>query len=199
MANLFDSQFWDEEAAAFWSALLGLFVDTLMDGIRGGVDILPSEFSLLVDFDLVNENAVRMARDYRYEWVSKITDTTRTQVQDLVSGWIRSGAPLKDLEAQLSPIFGKVRAEMIAATEVTRVFAMANEAAWKSTGFISSYKWMTAQDDRVCPICSPRAMKEYKFDSGEHPPAHVRCRCWEQPIVDVEAVGRVLEGIDFND
>ena len=201
---MLDEKFWTNEDALMWEALLPAFMDTLMDGLLDGAEILPPSLQALMNFDVVNQAALEYARAYRYEWIKGINNTTRKQVQQAVSNWIGSGDPLKNLEKQIAPIFGKVRAEMIASTEVTRVFADANQAAWKSTGFVGGKVWMTSKDDRVCPICSPMQGKEvalnnyFPSDMGggyKSPPAHVRCRCWLQPVVSVDAVLRQTQSI----
>jgi SPP1 gp7 family putative phage head morphogenesis protein len=196
MPSLFDSQFWQSEEAALWESLSGLYLSALFAGMEGGVDILPPELQTLVNFDALNHDALDFASKYRYELISKINETTRTQVQEAITKWISSGDPLSVLENQLAPIFGKVRAQMIAVTEVTRVFAEGNISAWNSTGFVDSFSWETARDERVCPICTPRAGQIYKLtDSSNKPPGHVRCRCWIRPVVNVDLVNKQVERI----
>lgn len=184
-----DNEFWSNEERELWSVLVSLFVDTVMDGVQGGVDILPPDIAILMDFDYVNQSAIDYAREYRYELIKGITQTTQKQVQTLISDWVQSGNPLKDLEAQLDPIFGKVRAQMIASTEVTRVFQESNARVWRSTGFVDVIEYQTSRDDRVCPICAPLDGKELPLnDKTDHPPKHVRCRCWTMPVVSVDKV-----------
>lgn len=196
MPSLFDSQFWQSEEAALWEALSSLYLSALFAGMEGGVDILPPELQALVDFDVLNNDALKFARQYRYDLISKINETTRTQVQEALTSWISSGDPLSVLESQLAPIFGKVRAQMIAVTEVTRVFAEGNTSAWNSTGFVDSFSWETARDERVCLLCSPRAGQIYKLnDPGQRPPIHVRDRCWMRPVVNVDLVNKQIERI----
>jgi len=199
MPGLFDSGFWQSEEALLWEVLASLYLSAFFAGAEGGVDILPPELQALVNFDLLNTDALRFARQYRYELISKINTTTRNQVQEAITGWINSGDSLSVLESQLEPIFGKVRAQMIAVTETTRVFAEGNASAWGSTGFVDEFTWETAQDERVCPLCAPRAGQVYKLnDVMNRPPIHVRDRCWMRPVVNVEnvlsQVERVLNG-----
>jgi len=196
MATPFSSEFWDDEEDYMWEALSALYLSILFAGMNSGVTALPPELQTLVDFDVLNTNALRLAKEYRYELIKGITDTTRKQVQDAMSDWIRSGDPLKVLEDALTPIFGEVRANMISATEVTRIYAKANASAFESTGFVNMVKWMTNQDDRVCPICAPLDGQHFDpADINALPPAHVNCRCWIQPVVDVDAVKREAERI----
>jgi SPP1 gp7 family putative phage head morphogenesis protein len=188
--------FWDNEEGALWSVLVSTFVETMMDGFQGGIDLLPPNIAVLIDFDVVNQAALDYARRYRYEWIKSIMETTRAQVQQAISDWIQSGAPLPDLQATLTPIFGPMRAEMIAVTEVTRVYQEANVASWESTGFVDEVNYRTAKDDKVCPICSPLDGKTLPIkDTTDHPPKHVRCRCFTVPVVSIEAVNRQLERV----
>lgn len=39
-------------------------------------------------------------------------------------------------------------------------------------------QWHTQEDERVCPICGPRDLVEYRQGEGPQPPAHQNCRCW---------------------
>ena len=196
MASIYSNDFWKSEEDLLWMALSSLFVSVLMEGMAEGIEALPPEVQPFVDWDVLNTNALQFAQEYRYEWISKINTTTMKQVQEAMANWIQSGDPLSVLENTLAPIFGRVRAEMIAATEITRIFAEANSKAWTSTGFVSKVQWRTAQDERVCPICGPKAGQLYDVsDAGNRPPAHIRCRCWLQPVVDIESVGTLAERI----
>lgn len=206
MPTPLEQSFWDNEENRLWNSLVGVFVDTVVDGASGGVEALPADVQVLMDLDTVNQAAIDYAKQYRYDWVSKINGTTRKQTQQLISDWIASGEPLNALEKKLALLFGKARANMIAVTEVTRVFAESNEMSWKSTDMVGGKIWMTSQDDRVCPICKPMAGKVVSLGNAfsnaqgggySNPPAHVRCRCWLQPLVSVDKVlariQRILE------
>ena len=196
MADPLQMSFWDEEERELWDALDELLILSLMAGVEGGVSALPAPVRVLVDFDWVNQAVLDYARNYRYNWIKKINETTRQQVQKLMSEWIQSGDPLSVLESQLTPLFGAVRAEMIAATEVTRVYAAGNRAAWESTGVVSKARWNTAEDDLVCPICGPLDNTEIGIgDIDSYPPAHPRCRCWVTPVVSEQSVEQKLQEI----
>lgn len=151
------------------------------------------EAGIGTDWELINQWAKNWARNYTYTLVKKINETSRRFISTNIDEWIKSGEPLPELRKRLEPMFGRVRAEMIAVTEVTRAYAQGNLKAWKSSGHVTHKRWMTAQDELVCPICAPlgRAapvpLDANGFDAGgnfiEAPPAHVRCRCWLKPIL----------------
>lgn len=191
MPTPFDAQYWDDEAQALYEEMLPLFLAALALGMDGGTDILPPNVQPLVNPTVFNQAAIKAAREYRYQQIKDITDTTRKQVQEAMVDWIKSGQSLDVLEQTMAGIFGEARAARIAATEVTRAFSMGNQAAWESTGFVTEVEWMTAQDERVCEVCNSHEGERLGVeDTDAFPPnaSHPGCRCWTQPIVDLSLV-----------
>lgn len=154
--------------------------------------------SLGISWELVNQAALSWAQSYSYSWVSGLEQTTQAVLQDTISQWMASGEHLDVLTGKLTAVFNNpVRAEMVASTEVTRLYQMANEAAWRQANAeldagIVGGTWQTAVDDIVCPICLPLHGATRSLESTEgylHPdtgemvimPAHPRCRCYEKP------------------
>lgn len=198
MADLFQPSFWEEDEAELWEAVSGVLVSAYLSGIAGGVKILPAGVQTLVNHDMINHAAMEFAKNYRYALIKGITDTTRKSVQRNVGDWIASGSPLDTLTAALEPIFGEARAARIASTETTRAFSQGNMDAWESTGLVEEATWMTAEDDKVCPICAERdgaLIGIGDIDSAPPNGSHVGCRCWLQPVVSEAALDRQLEEI----
>jgi len=150
-----DPKFWQDEKALFWAAMQAPAMDALLLGAANGAEAMPGALQPFVDWEFVNQSALRFLNEYRFTAIDGITEVTRRQVQEAIANWIRSGDPLARLVEQLTPIFGATRAEAIASTEVTRIFARGNLTSWQSTGFIGGKRWMTARDERVCPLCGP--------------------------------------------
>jgi SPP1 gp7 family putative phage head morphogenesis protein len=196
MPSIYDNQFWLEEEDSLWEDLAEIIIGALLAGVEGGAAILPANAQALVDFDLVNTSVIDYAKKYRYELIKGITDTTRTQTQKLVSDWVLSGQPLGVLETQLAPIFGEVRAGMIAQTESTRVYFQGASDSWESTGLVSQWQYMTVEDSAVCPICEPLDGQVFDMDDTEHyPPQHINCRCFGLPLLDEQAFEESLDEI----
>jgi len=198
MPTPFELSYWQAEADELYEELLPLFLAALAAGMDGGIETLPPNIQPLVNPVRFNEAATKYAQEYRYTYIRDITETTRTQVQDIMGTWLRSGQSMDVLEAQLTGIFGEARAERISATEVTRAFAQGNMATWESTGFVRSMTWMTSQDEKVCPICSEHEGEHVGIgDIDAAPPnsSHPGCRCWLQPEVDLELVNEQLDEI----
>ena len=81
----------------------------------------------------------------------------------------------------------KVRAEMLARTEIIRSFADATLVEFRNWGVLgvsAKAEWSTAGDDRVCEKCAPMEGKVFTLDEAEGKiPFHTRCRCCWLPWI----------------
>ncbi|HEY1407400.1 MAG TPA: minor capsid protein [Promineifilum sp.] len=186
------SNFWLTEAALLYTVVFDIVDDAARAGVLNAasqlIQMLLGVQEIEVDYGLLNEAAHAYAADHTFALVSQITDTSRQVLQDEFTQWITSGDPLPALTDNLTPMFGPVRANMIATTEITRVYADSNIAAWSRLG-VDGMRFQTVVDDIVCPICEPFHGEEYRLTDSEHtPPIHVNCRCYLQPIVNIPEV-----------
>lgn len=186
------SNFWLNEAALLYGLVFDLIDDAaergLSNAVREIVQLLLNVPRPSVDLDLLNVAAHEYARQHSFNLVSQITTTSKHALQSALSEWIYSGEPLPKLIERIEPMYGPVRANMIATTEITRVYAESNVLGWRAYG-VDAQKWQTAVDDTVCEICAPRHGKEYRLGEPEGtPPGHVNCRCWIQPVVRVPEI-----------
>ena len=182
--SIFQPSFWDQEHDKMWDALAGDFVGILMHGIDEGIISLGS-FGGAINPDMINQAIIDYATRYKNEWMYKMTDTARQAVQKAMINWLQSNEGLDTLIKLLEPTFGKVRAARIAATEVTRLRAKANQLTWQESGVVRQFRWSTANDDLVCQICGPREGMLFPLaDMTSMLPAHVNCRCVGRPVVD---------------
>lgn len=180
-----DAEFWTAEAEQLRELLVPLITAAATNGAESALRDLAVQAGVAIDLDIVNTDAATWATKYAAQLAKGITETTRTQVGEAIGDWIESGKPLDALTADLSSLFSADRAEMIAITEVTRSYASGNQLAWQESGLVDGIRWMTVNDDLVCEICGPRDGQELPIDSDDLPPAHVRCRCYTQPIVSL--------------
>lgn len=142
-----------------------------------------------INWDLVNQAVIDwVLGEYSETLVRDMLGSREEFIRSSIVEWIENGEPLNVLTEQLArSFFSRDRAEMVAATEVTRAYAEGNRAAWREAGIIESMEWRTAVDERVCPICGPLHGKTVSvdgdFEDDQFPPAHPRCRCWIVPVV----------------
>ena len=120
---------WPEEIKRLAEMLFVLFRGSALAGAETALVGL-TEIGVGVDFGLVNQAAAEWARRHAGTVARMINETTRRFVQTEIAAWIESGEHIDVLTKNLAPMFGKVRAEMIAVTEVTGAFAQGNIITW---------------------------------------------------------------------
>lgn len=155
MSNSTSPEFWRLERILFQQELIDPLMEIIMHGVELGLDSLPSQLSILADWDVINQDALRYLNSDQLSTIRDILETTRRQATSIIQDWVLSGEPKTTLDARLTPLFGSRRAATIAATEVTRMYAEGNMSAWRSTGVVMGKKWQTARDELVCPLCGP--------------------------------------------
>ncbi|MFI3197232.1 MAG: phage minor head protein, partial [Methylococcaceae bacterium] len=118
-----------------------------------------------------------------------VSENSRLQFEALV----RQGVSPDEIIERMALRFSSGHAEQIAVTELTRAEAQFSEALssrLSEQGVESQIRWLTSEDERVCPICWPLDHK-LKKDGGwmskggmiAGPPAHPNCRC--QTVVEL--------------
>jgi SPP1 gp7 family putative phage head morphogenesis protein len=193
--SVYQQSFWDDEKDKMWSELAGDFVGILLRGVEEGIAALGG-YGASVDMDDLNQYLITYANDYRNQWLSYITNTSRKAVQEAVTKWLQSNESFDSLVTMLENTFSDVRAARIAATEVTRLRAKANSVAWEQSGVVKQFRWSTANDDLVCEICGPREGQLFPLNQmALMLPAHVNCRCVGMPVVDEESHRQQIEQI----
>lgn len=181
------TDFWLTEAALLHSLVYEIVEEAAtqaaINAVGGVLQALLNVREPDVDYGLLNEAAHALAQQHAFDMVSGVTETSRRALQREFADWIASGEPLPALVDKLAPLFGPVRAEAIAVTEVTRVYHRSNVATWREFG-VDAWTYRTAVDEIVCSQCAPLHGREFQLDDEEHaPPIHTRCRCYSQPLV----------------
>ena len=177
------------EEEELYDTLNRMLQDSADLGVNVAIDQLEN-VGFGFDWTLANTVARDWAAMYTPILSGQINESTRRMVSQTISRWIENSETFDDLVADLAPVFGQSRAELIASTEVTRAFAEGNLIAYRESGVVQKWEWRTAADELVCPICGPLAGKQRQmgieeFDLGiMQPPAHPRCRCWVVPVIE---------------
>jgi SPP1 gp7 family putative phage head morphogenesis protein len=202
MPEITEAVFWEQYDKRLQSATDEAILGAYTAGATAGIEAVPGA-AALVDWDVINQAASAYVQQNQLT-TAFMTNTTRRAVVAEFLAWQQSGKPLRVLIANLRPWFSKMRAQRIAATEITRAYAYGNLTAWKASGLVSAKRWYTARDERVCPICGgldgtivsidanfnlPQSVLERlipslrgRFNPVLAPPAHVNCRCALMPV-----------------
>ena len=189
-------KFWASEDAAMWKATGGTLIDVATE-----TAMLQATAQNLVDtFSFVNQQVTDWTTEY-YTAVDKVgslgqlNQTSRKQFADAFTSWRTGGlgdtAGRADGFPQLvratANVFGPERAERIAVTEATRIRVQSQLAIEDKEESTIAWRYLVANDELVCPVCSPAAnlvtpKGATTFpDGGGFPPRHPRCRCGVTP------------------
>ena len=161
----------------------------LLQSVDLGVSVAVAQFDTIgfgFDWTLSNDNARRWAEQYTGELIRGINATSLERTRRAVAAWVENGESLGALIEDLTPIFGRGRAELIASTEVTRAYAQGTLQSYRDSGVVQEWEWSTSRDERTCPQCGPRHGRRAPLGQGIDGlsiPAHPRCRCWWRPVL----------------
>ena len=124
------NSFWSKENVLMANAILPELLDVSRTQAQG----LADQFSFGVDWGMVNERAVRAARQQTDTLIQQFMETSREGTRKTWEAFFQQGQSvgmsvaeyfesqgmtMGDLEAMFEPYFGERRAEMIAVTEIT--------------------------------------------------------------------------------
>ena len=166
-----------------------------------------------MDWTLANTEAQQWAEQHAGQLIKDIDATSLDRVRSAVASWVESGAPLSSLIDELAPTFGPNRASLIATTELTRSYAEGSRQIYKASGVVTSWRWETANDNLVCPICGPLNGKVVKIDAPfnvhlpagmkvdtfDAPPSHVNCRCGVSGVIEAVQPRQPAQGAGAGD
>jgi len=190
------------ELAIDWAAEEQALAEALGDALdlvlQTALEMMWERYARLgvrLSWEVWNRLAAEWAKRYRYDLIRDLTESTRQQLGRAISDWIERGDPFDALVARVRRVLparrppGTVRdrAQLIATTEVTRIYADAQLTAMQAAG-LKRATWHTAADELVCPTCAPLNGVEGSIEGGfvhpdsgaviKRPPAHPGCRCW---------------------
>lgn len=171
------------------------------------------EASVEATFNLpIHQDAVALLYQRNYEALRGITEEVARQISRTLSDGFTQGQNPRKIARNLTDRvdkIGKTRATTLARTEVINAHATSSLNRYERMGtdeVTIQAEWLTAGDDRVCPICEALASKgsitieeartgtfRYEADEDEpsslsgmypvKPPAHPNCRCSLLPSV----------------
>ena len=152
-----DNPFWAGENQILTAAFIPLLAEALIGVGEARADALG------LDWMDANAEALAWVREYTFDLVTGLNDTTRETLRRAMEAWIETGGDVEDLRKMLAPTFGEKRAQRIAASEATRANAEGAALIGQELGIVYAYK----------------------------PPTRTNCRCWtvERQLPDGTWVG----------
>jgi SPP1 gp7 family putative phage head morphogenesis protein len=178
-----DAAFWALGKDEMLSAAGPQVNSLLMQGTRQA-----QALGLSVNFNVVNKNVLAFSKTYQDQWWKALQRTNQRALRTAITRNIKEGGSLRSLTKSLAPTFGKARAQTIASTEVTRLYAEGNRMGYADAG-VEHTEWRTVADDLVDEVCFSLHGKRWRQGKEKSvPPIHVSCRCWLAPVVADKAI-----------
>jgi hypothetical protein len=136
--------------------------------------------------------------------IQELGHTSRDTLRKLINQWKENDLPFSELLSTLQKAgwgFDLRRAKMIVETEATRAFNKGKLMVAAASVLTMHKRWVTAGDEKVCPICVQLGSVRYSAGEGvalpadfvhpggsgaaeqfagqlyQQPPAHPNCRC----------------------
>jgi SPP1 gp7 family putative phage head morphogenesis protein len=181
-------------------------VGSLRLGIEDGVGQLEAmqapDFKDLTDvsrnalvkrtFATIDRAAVDFLANYQLQLLGDVTTELASGIHKTITAGVLSGKSIPEVAREIGRVLedkeafrkaGKTvfktaqqRATLIARTETLRVHNEGRKVFYRQVG-VTKVQWLTAHDERTCPVCRPLDGKVFGIDEVEGPPRHVRCRC----------------------
>ena len=116
-----------------------------------------------------------------------ITDEMNKQIIRELTEGVQLGESIPKLTKRITDRvdkIGKTRATIMARTETINAFTQGAELRYSQAG-IEKVEWLTADEERACPICGPLDGTVFSIKSSHpRPPIHPQCRCSIIPVID---------------
>jgi SPP1 gp7 family putative phage head morphogenesis protein len=163
-----------------------------------------------VDFPYIQD----FIKEHSFKMAINVNETTKERLRELFTRAITAGDSVPQIEKQLKVMFadvGKIRANMIARSEVIRAHNAGAESAYIESGVVQYKQWWTSKGERrTCRFCNAlhgkiiivgmnyfslgdryelineagkKEILKINYSDIRYPPLHVRCRCCLLPVI----------------
>jgi len=143
-------------------------------------------------FATIDRAAIDFLANYQVQLLGDVSAELASGIKRAVTNGVLSGKSIPEVARDIGRVVkdpeafrraGKTvfktayrRATLITRTETLRVHNEGRKVFYRQAG-IKKVKWISAQDERTCPVCRPLDGRLFGIDEVEGPPAHPGCRC----------------------
>jgi HK97 family phage portal protein len=186
-------------------ATIDLFTPIMTELIKSEGQAAYDYLDMSEDFDVEEPSIIKFINKSIKKLSGEITETTISEIGLIISRGVDSGLSFDEIASEVSNYtgFSESRSLNIARTEVTRAQVETELQVWEDLGVVKAMQWYTAEDERVCELCSPMHGKEISIGDEfltleemekvgvsnyngaiSGPPLHPSCRCTLIPLVE---------------
>ena len=191
------------EIAGQWrKSMHQALLDATAEGRAAALGLVADAADLRIDWELAAKEARealagdQVLWDSSSGWIAKQTHGLGYQIgQRLATMW-GAGASREDMEKAVRDILGDVTrstAGLILDTAIGQSLAVGALDTYQTAG-VQSADFVTAGDQRVCPVCDDAETNNpYSLTDAPIPPLHPGCRCTLSPSDDFAPTATALQ------
>jgi SPP1 gp7 family putative phage head morphogenesis protein len=143
-------------------------------------------------FTTIDRAAVDFLANYQLQLLGDVSAQLASGIHRTVTAGVLAGKSIPEVAREIGRVVedkeairraGKTvfktaqqRATLIARTETLRTHNEGRKVFYRQVG-VTKVQWLTAHDERTCPICRPLDGKVFGVDEIDGPPRHCNCRC----------------------
>jgi SPP1 gp7 family putative phage head morphogenesis protein len=143
-------------------------------------------------FATIDSAAVDFLANYQIQLLGDVTTELASGIRRAVTAGVLSGKSIPEVAREIGRVVedkeafrkaGKTvfktaqqRATLIARTETLRAHNEGRKVFYRQVG-VTRVQWITAHDERTCPVCRSLDGKVFRIDEVDGPPSHASCRC----------------------
>jgi len=147
-------------------------------------------------FTTIDRAAIDFLANYQIQLLGDVSAELASGIKRTVTNGVLTGKSIPEVARDIGRVVkdkdafrraGKTvfktaqrRATLIARTETLRAHNEGRKVFYRQSA-VKKVKWLTAQDERTCPVCRPLDGRVFGIDEVDGPPAHPGCRCVLMP------------------
>jgi len=158
--------------------------------LRKAITTTGTIYSMPINFSLEHTGAISWLNHRSQETATSMRDTLLNRSREVIARNLAENVTsIPKIRQQVADVLNEEkdwRVDRVVRNELLEAYNEGSYRTYQSSGVVNATEWITAEDDRVCPICEPNdghhADMGELFPSGDDkPPAHTQCRCQSIP------------------
>ena len=158
--------------------------------LKKAVATVGTIYSMPAHFSLEHTGAIAWLNQRAQEGASNIRDTILNRSREVIArNLAQDVTSISKIREEVAGVLKDEvdwRVDRVVRNELLEAYNEGSYRTYQASGVVNATEWVTADDERVCPICEPNNgvhvnMGELFPSGDDKPPAHIQCRCQSTP------------------
>lgn len=133
------------------------------------------------------EYIIKYLMNRNFENVSTVDKIFLERMRTVLMAGIKKGESISSMIRKLTSNtnVNSLEAERIVRTEIIKASNQGAISAYEDSGMVKEVEWLTAEDERICPVCNSLDRKKMSFNEARNliEGIHPNCRCTIIPVI----------------